>query len=245
MRRSRLALALLVPLLLVACGEPTLKSDDFDGSAKKLRESVSQEERPALGAAIALVRQASAGEVAGTEPFSVDGMTAADVLSEARRIELRQEKAWIEEEIAARRELFSEAERLAGLGSGPLEVAPNGVLTMRVRNNLDEPLTTGWVRTSVELPDGRVFSSEDYVGFGRALQPGEERDIKVEVTGDAHDLLPAPPEFEVTAVFTMVEHAGTLVAKEPNDDEIARAKVAIEKAEKELADVERRLQEVG
>ncbi len=244
MGHSKLAFAVLVPLLLVACGEPTLKTDDFDRSAKKVRESVDPEERPALGAAIALVRQASAGEVAGTVPFSVDGMTAADVLAEARRIELRQEKAWIEEEIAARGQLFTEVDRLADLGLPPVSVDDEGVLTMRVRNNFGEALTTGWVRTSVELLDGRVYSSEDYVGFGRALQPGEEREIKVQVTGDARELLPASPD-RVTAVFTMVEHAGTLVAKEPNDDELARARAAIEEAERDLADVERRLQEVG
>lgn len=245
MKLWRVACALLVPLLLVACGEPTLESDDFDRSARKVRESVSEEEQPAVGAAISLVRQASNGEVAGTEPFSVDGMTAEDVVAEARRIELRREKAWIEEEITARRRLFTEADRLAGLGEGPLAVDPKGVMTMRVHNTLGEPLSTGWVRTSVQLPDGRVYSSEDYVGFGRPLEPGEERAVRVQVTGDARALLPAPPEFEVTAVFTMVEHAGTLVAKEPNDDEIARARAAIEKAERDLADVERRLQEAG
>lgn len=245
MRAWRVACALLVPLLLVACGEPTLESDDFDRSAKKVRESVAQEERAELGAAISLVRQASAGEVAGTDPFSVDGMTAEDVLAEARRIELRQEKAWIEEEISARRKLFTEADRLAGLGTGPVSVNREGILTMRVHNSLGEPLSTGWVRTSVELPDGRVYRSEDYVGFGRPLQPGEEREVRVQVTGDARELLPAPPEFDVTAVFTMVEHAGTLVAKEPNRDELARAEAAIEAAEEELAEVEARLREVG
>jgi|GEM_PF-1814700 len=245
MRRSRVIWAVVVPLLLVACGEPTLKSDDFDGSAKRLRKEVSEEQRPELDDALALVRRASAGKVPGTDAFSVDGMTAADVLAEGRRIELRQEKAGIEEEIAARRELFTEADRLADLGVSPPAADGQGYLTFKVHNSFDQPLTTGSVRTSVALPDGRVFSSEDYVGFGRSLQPGDERAVRVQVTGEARQLLPAPPEYEVKAVFTMVANAGTLVAKEPSTDEIARAKAAIKEAEKELADVERRLREVG
>ena len=245
MGRLRVACVVLVPLLLVACGEPTLKSEDFDGSARRLAKSVDEGQRLALEDALDLVRRASAGKVAGTEAFSVDGMTASDVLAEARRIDLRQEKAEIESEIAARRALFSEAERLAGLGGSSVAVDGRGYLTLTVRNSFDEPLDTGSVRTSVELPNGRVFSNEDFVSFGRSLQPGEERPVQVQVTGEVRKLLPAPPDYKVTAVFTMVANHQALVAKKPNAAEIARAKAAIEAAERELSDVDRRLREAG
>lgn len=245
MVRWRAPCAALATLLLVACGEPTLKSDDFEGSARRLRESVGQEDRVALDGALDLVRRASAGEVAGTDPFSVDGMTAADVRTVARRIELRREKASIEEEIAAHRKTLTEAERLAGLGLPGVTVVEERLLTLPVRNGLGEPLTDGWVRTSIELPDGRIYSSEDYVGFGRPLQPGEEREVRVQVTGGVGELLPVPPDWKVTAVFTMVANAGFPVAKEPTADEIARAEAAIQDAERKLVDVERRLREAG
>lgn len=241
--RSRWSLVFLVPLVLVACGEPTLEPDDFNRSAQRLRASVDERDRPALDGALALVRQASTGEVPGTEPFDVDGMTAADVLAEGRRIELRREKAGIEEGIAARREILAETERLATLGPLSIEPSEENVLTMRIRNGLGEPVTTGWVRTTVELPDGRALTSEDFVSFGRALRPEEERAVQVQINGDARRYLPPPPEARLTATFMLVENAGTLVAKEPRPEEAARARAAIEAAERELAEVERRLRE--
>lgn len=245
MGRKRAALALLVPLLLAACGEPTLDSDDFAGSAERLRESVDEAERPRFDSALDLVRQASAGEVSGTEAFAVDGMTAADVLAEGRRIELRREKAWLEEEIAGRKQLFADSERLAALGPLSVAVDDQDRLTLQVRNGLDVPVSTGWVRTTLTLPDGRVFTSEDYVGFGGPLQPGEERKVQTTVTGDARRYLPPPPDARLEAAFMILEHGGSFVAQEPSPEEAARATEAIEAAEKELAEVERKLQDAG
>lgn len=243
MGRCRKALAVLLPLALAACGPPTLDPDDFDASAERLRESVDEDERPHLYDALRLVEQARRGEVAGTEAFSVDGMTAADVLAEGRRIELRREKAWIEEELAGRRAVLAESEELAKLG--PTEVAANadGVVTFKVRNGLGVPISTGWVRTTVELAEGPV-ESEDFVDFGGVLRPGEERALTLEVTGEARRHLPPPREARLSAAFTMVEHGGAIVAKEPSAEEKSRAETAIEDAEHELAEVERQLAEV-
>lgn len=241
----RAALSLLVPLALAACGEPTLESDDFQGSAERLRESVDDRERFRLDSSIELVRQASAGGVPGTEAFAVDGMTAADVLAEAERIELRREKAWIEEEIAGRRRLFAESERLAALEPTSAEVDGEDRLTFEVRNGLDVPVTTGWLRTTLTLPDGRSVTGKEFVNFGGPLRPGEERTIQLRLTGDIRRHLPSPPEARLETAFTILENSGALVAKEPSAEEAARATAAIEEAERALAEVERKLREVG
>lgn len=244
MEWRRAALSVLVPLALVACGDPTLESDDFQGSAERLRGSVDDRERFRLDSSLELVRQASAGGVAGTEAFAVDGMTAADVLAEAERIELRREKAWIEEEIARRRQLFAELERLSALGPTSATIDGEDVLTLQVENGLDVPVTTGWVRTTLALPDGRSVTGVEFVNFGGPLRPGQERTIRLRITGDLLRHLPPPPEARLEAAFTTLENAGALVAKEPSRDEAARATAAIEEAERALAEVERKLRDV-
>lgn len=241
MANGRWLLALGVLFVFVGCGEPTLSSEDVDASAQRLRESAAEEERADLNAALHLVRRASAGEVAGTEPFAVDGMTAADVLAEARRIELRREKASLEQAIAGRREILDQAEYLAGLGPRVVDLDAEGVLTLRVRNGLGVPVTTGWLRASVELPDGRAVASQEFVDFGGVLRPDEERQIELEITGETRGHLPPPPEARFTVAFTQAEGGGTLVAKEPSPEEVARAEAAIRTAEDDLAAVEERL----
>lgn len=241
----RAVVTLLVPLALVACGAPTLESDDFQGSAERLRGSVEDSQRLRLDSALDLVRQASVGSVPGTAAFSVDGMTAEDVMAEADRIELRREKAWLEEEIAGRRQLFADTERLAALAPRSLAVDDEDRLTFEVENGLEVPVTSGWVRTTLTFPDGRSVDSVDFVSFGDPLPPGEGRKLRTLVSGDARRHLPPPPEVRLEAEFTILENAGALVAKEPTEDEAARARAAIAEAERSLAEVERKLQAAG
>jgi len=81
-----------------------------------------------------------------------------------------------------------------------------------------------------------TLKSDDFDGSAKRVRESvaeEQRPVRVQVTGEARKLLPAPSDYEA------------LVAKKPTAEELARAQAGIDKAEQELADVERRLREVG
>lgn len=107
----------LVALLAAGCGEPVVRSADLDGSIAEVRDSLEPRQRADFDEAIALLRLAGSGKVPGTERVALDGMTAAEVLAEAGRVELRRERAVEQERATAAREVLGAEERLSRLRS--------------------------------------------------------------------------------------------------------------------------------
>jgi hypothetical protein len=231
----------LVALLAAGCGEPVVRSADLDRSIAEVRESLEPPQRSGFDEAIALLRLASAGKVPGTERISLDGLTAAAVLAEAGRVELRRERAFEQDRAAAAREVLGAEERLSRLRV--LRFAPEWIGEIRleadlgVRNDLDFPVGSAWLRVEVAMPGGPSRSGEELVTYQPALAPGEERSVRILISGDEAASLPVEPPAVLTHRFVMVEHGGQVRLQAPTPE--ARAD-----AEKELAEAERRIAEL-
>lgn len=231
----------LVALLAAGCGEPVVRSADLDRSIAEVRESLEPGARADFDDAIALLRLAGAGEVPGTERVNLDGMTAAGVLAEAARVELRRDRAVEQERAAAAREVLEAEERLSRLrvlGFAPEWIGELRVeADLRVRNDLDFPVGSAWLRVEVAMPGGPTRSGEELVTFQPVLAPGEERSVRMLISGDEAASLPVEPPAVLTHRFVMIEHGGQVRLQVPTAGERSAA-------EQELADAERRIAEL-
>jgi hypothetical protein len=231
----------LIALLAAGCGEPVVRSADLDRSIAEVRESLEPPQRSRFDEAVALLRLASSGKVPGTERLTLDGMTAAEVLAEAGRVELRRERAFEQERAAGAREVLDAEERLSRLRV--LRFAPEWIGEIRleadvgVRNDLDFPVGSGWLRVEVTMPGGPSRAGEELVNFQPPLAPGEERSVRLLISGDEAASLPVEPPAVSTHRFVMVEYGGQVRLQVPTPEDRAEA-------ERELADAERRIAEL-
>ena len=238
------SLRLAMGALLVAalgCGTPTLDGGNLEKSTAKVRNSVDQSRRADFDLAMKTVAAASRGEVEGTAAFSLDGMTAEAIFAEAEKIGLRRDLAWAERAIADERQVIDARLYLAKLRVSDFRSASDddGAVraTFDVENGLDSAVDSGWIRVEAPLPDGRLVGGEDLVAFQPRLKPGERRTVGVLLTSEAGRLLAEWPGTAVATRFAMVELGGDVVAQEPTPE-------ALEKAQRRLADEERRRDEI-
>lgn len=235
----------LVALLAAGCGEPVVRSTDLDRSIAEVRESLEPRQRADFDEAIALLRLAGSGKVPGTERVALDGMTAADVLAEAGRVELRRDRAVEQEKAAAAREVLAAEERLARLRV--LRFAPEWIGEVRleadlgVRNDLDIPVGSAWLLIEVAMPGGPSRSGEELVAFQPPLAPGEERSVRLLVSGDEAASLPAVAPAVLTHRFVMVEHGGQVRLQAPTPETRAAAEQELADAEKRIAELDAKL----
>jgi hypothetical protein len=238
-------LLLALGLLVAGCGKPVLDSKNLDRSIAKLRGSVDETQQGAFDAAIALVRQASAGKIAGTDSFPLDGMTADQVLAEAERIDLRRERAGELESIAAQRDLLATDEKLARLAVVTFVSEPVGDTRMdadvTVHNGLDFPVDTAWLRIEVSIPGGASRAGEEFLAFEPALAPGEQRTMHMEVIGEEARSLPIVPPAVLATRFVMAEHGGQLSLKSPTPEERSRAQADLDKSRMRVSELDARL----
>jgi hypothetical protein len=243
--RRRPIPALLFALAAVGCGEPVLDSKDLAGSIAELREEVEESRRIEFDAAAKLVRDAAAGEVPGTERFDLNGMNADAVLLEAQRIALRRERSVEADAAAANRALLAAEQVLARLrvvGFIPDQVSDQRMeADLTVRNELDFPVDTAWLLVEVAMPGAAALGGEEFLSFQPALRPGEERTVRMWVSGAAAPSLPAEPPAVARTRFVMVERGGEVVLKAASAEERQRAESAIADAEQRIADLDARL----
>lgn len=238
---------LLAAALLCAggCAEPKLDTADLEDSIADLRDSLDVTQRGAFDVAVDLVRQASAGKINGTEAFSLNGMTAADVLAEAERIEVRRERAFEQESALAHWEILAADEVLARLRVVEFVAQPIGDTRMEadvtVRNDLDFAVDTAWLSIEVGLPGGPVASGEEFVSFQPPLRRGEQRSVHVLILGAEAGSLPVEPPAVLRTRFVMVERGGEVALKSPTPEERQRAEAAIAASEKRVEELDARL----
>lgn len=243
--RPRLLVAFALALLSASCSEPKLDPADLDASIAALRESVDEADRGRFDAAMALVRQASAGEVAGTEPFPLAGMDAAAVLVEADRIGVRRERAFELESAAAHREILDAETELARLRVLEFVARPIGASEMQadvtVANGLDFPVSTAWLRVVVAIPGGPSRAGEEFVELSPPLAPGAERTVRVLVSGDEARSLPVEPPAVLETRFVLVDRGDQIALQAPSPEARERAEAALAESERRLAELDARL----
>jgi hypothetical protein len=236
---------LLLLAALVGCSAPTLDADDLEGSARRVRDSVDEEQRVAFDEALELLRRASRGEVQGTEKLSLDGLNAEAILAEAERVGLRRDIAWFEELRRYHQEILDVTGRLARFEV--VDATPSGRgdqrvrLTVSVRNGLDEPIGAGWMRTEVRRGDGRTATSLDYVVFRPPAGPGAVARAQVVVSGDAARFLPEAVEEQLTFRFASLERGGSVVLEAPTPEMEGKARAGVEEAQARIAELRERL----
>ena len=243
--RSRILVPFALALLWTGCSEPKLDPGDLDASIAALRESVDETDRARFDAAIALVRQASAGEVPGTDPFPLAGMDAAAVLAEADRIGIRRERALELESAAAHREILDAEAQLARLRVLGFVALPVGASEMQadvdVRNDLDFAVVTAWLRVRVAIPNGPERSGEEFVTFAPPLASGERRTVRILVSGDEARSLPVEPPAELDCRFVIVDRGDGIALEAPSPEARERAEAALAESERRIAELDARL----
>lgn len=248
-RAGRAAAWMLWTGLAIGCGPPTIDPTDLEGSIADLREAVDEDQRVAFDAAIALVREASAGRIDGTDPFPLAGMTAPAVVAEAERIAIRRERALEQATAAAHRAVLEADGKLAALAVVEFAARPVGDTEMEadvtVRNGLGFPVDTAWLRIEVAVPDGASQSGEEFVAFQPALAVGEQRTVRILVLGTEARSLPVEPPAVLTTQFRMAERGGEVMLKAPTDEERAQAEKALAEAEARIRQLDTRLAAVA
>jgi hypothetical protein len=244
-----LAVALFsVALMAGACGPPTLDGrspEKLAKSAERVRSSLPAAERGRFTVALDRVLAAGRGEVPGVGGIVPAGMSAAEVLAASARIDLLEQRHWIEQRIAQHRDRLAEGEALARLAL--VELLPGQgdqgkpLLRFKVRNELGEAVDSAWLRIGLELPNGGVLETDEYVGWRPALAPGAVRAMSIPVAGDLARAWPPPPSVRLAARFTLAERAGTILVAEPDAAQRAAIEREIAAAEEELAAFDRRL----
>jgi hypothetical protein len=222
-----------------------LDGEDLEDSIADMRDGVDAAQRGAFEAAVDLVRQASAGEVAGTTAFSLNAMTAAAILAEAERIELRRDRALEEESALAHLEILAAEEELARLRVVEFVARPIGDTRMEadltVRNDLEFAVETAWLSISVGVPGGQVAAGEEFLSFQPPLAQGEQRTLRMQVLGDEARSLPVEPPAELRCRFVMAERGGQVALQAPSAEERQKAEAAIAAAEKRIQELDARL----
>jgi hypothetical protein len=241
-----MAVALATAGVLTGCSAPTLDAADLEASAQRVRSSIAAERRVAFDEALRLVREASRGEVPGSEAFSVDGMDAAAVFAEAGRIDTRREIAWFEEVVEHNQTVLDTAGSLARFEVVAFEVdaaqADGRVrLGLTVHNGLPFAVESAWMTTEVELANGERTESSDYLVFRPPVAPGGGGSTEVVVTGTSGRFLPEAVEEQIHCRFTTLESRGRAVLEAVTPDMEAKARAGVEAAEAQLAELRRRL----
>ncbi|KAB2968932.1 MAG: hypothetical protein F9K18_02090 [Thermoanaerobaculia bacterium] len=240
-----------IPLLLAValgsggCAEPVLDGRDLDGSIADVRDSLDATQRGAFEVAADLVRRASAGEIEGTQAFSLDGMSAAAVFAEAERIEIRRDKAFEEASALAHWEILAADEKLARLRVVEFVARPIGDARMTadvtVHNGLEFAVDTAWLSVEVGVPGGPAAGGEEFVSFQPPLRRGEQRTIRLQLIGDEARSLPVTPPAVLRTRFVLVERGGEVALKSPTPEESRRAEAAIATSEKRVRELDARL----
>ncbi len=243
MRPSTRAHFALLGLLVVTlgCGTPTLDGANLQKSIAKVRKSVDQSRRADFDLAMKTVESASHGAIEGTQPFALDGMTAAAVFAEAEKIGWRRDLTWAERGIQDERQVvdaraYLDRLRVRGFASSHDDQG-RVTASFEVENGLDTAIDSGWIRIDAPRPDGGLLGGEDIVDMRPRLRPGERRQIHILVTSEASRVLAEEPGATVHTRFTLAELGGTMIAQEPSPE-------ALEKAKRRLADEERRRDEL-
>lgn len=243
--RRWIPLLVAVGLCAVGCAEPVLDAEDLDDSIADLRDSLDAGERGKFDAAVDVVRQAAAGEVPGTKAFSLNGLTAAEVLAEAERIELRRDRAMEEESARAHLEILAAEEELARLRVVEFVAQPIGDSRMEadltVRNDLEFAVETAWLSIEVGVPGGQAAAGEEFLSFQPPLRRGEQRTVRMQVLGDEARSLPVEPPAELRCRFVMAEQGGKVALQAPTPDERQRAEASIAASEKRIQELDARL----
>lgn len=235
----------LVLAALLGCSSPTLNPKDLEGSARRVRNSVDASRRAAFDEALALVQQASRGEAPGTKAFSLEGMDAEAVFTEAQRIDIRREIAWHEELVRDNQELLDTAERLAlfeVVDAQEVRGRQDQVrLLLTVRNRLDWPVHAGWMNTEVRVVDGRPITSLDYVVFTPPVPAGAAGTTETLVSGEAGPYVTEVARDRVSFRFSTLERGGRVVLEAPTPEMEAKAKSGLDEAKAQIAELRAKL----
>lgn len=217
----------------------------LEKSAARVRGALDEGQRRSFDEALELVRQVERGEVPGTDSVALDGMTGPELLAEAKRIELRREIAAVEASIAVREEVLAERDRLAELAiSEAVLLARDGDaarVKLRVHNGTGHAVDSGFVRLALATPDRAVHKTEEYVAFRPLLEPEQVRVAELPVSREFARLYFSIEEVRLTAQFTGFEARGTVLAREPSQEELERAQRALREGREELAQLSSKL----
>jgi hypothetical protein len=243
-RRGILALS-VATVLAGACGKPVLDPADLERSIAKLRDSVEMSRRVHFDEAIALVREASTGTVAGTKPFSLAGMTAGAVIAEAERIEIRRERALESVSIADYREVLdaeTQLDKLRVLQFIAFQVDPTHIAAnVTIRNRLSFPVDTAWLRVEVGIPGGASTAGDEFLAFQPSLKPDEAREVRIMVAGSEARSLPVEPPAEARYQFQLIERGGKVVLQMPTPEMRRKAEAGLADVQRRVADLDARL----
>jgi hypothetical protein len=235
------AAALLALVAGWGCGEPKVDSAQLERSVAQVRKSVEKRRQGDFDFAWKTVQTASRGEVEGTPPFAVDGMTAAAIFAEAEKIGWRRDLVWAERAVVEESQVVNAHTYLERLPIRDFVVrrdAENQVFaSFFVENRLDSAVDTAWLRIDAPRPDGGTLGGEDLVDFQPPLAPGERRNIQIQVTSEAARVLAEEPTVLVAKRFTLVGLRGNTLYQEPTPE-------ALERARRRLADEERHRDEL-
>lgn len=220
----------------LGCGTPSLDSSNLEKSAARMRKGVERSRRADFDLALKTVESASRGEIEGTQPFALDGMTAEAVFAEAEKVGLRRELVWVERTVAGERQLVDARVYLDRLRLRAFAAtrSKDGQVyaSFEVENRLDTAVDTAWLRIDAPRWDGGTLGGEDLVDFQPRLEPGERRNIQIQVTSEASRVLVEEPSTRVVTRFTLVGLGGNTLFQEP-------APEALENASRRLAEEER------
>jgi len=232
-------------VLAGGCGEPVLDASDLDGSIAELRDSVDESQQAVFDEAIVLVRQASTGKVTGTKPFQLGGMTAPAVMAEAERIEIRRDRAMETESATAYREILDTEQQLAKLEVTRFTAqqldSTHMAAWVTVRNGLGFPVETAWLRVEVLIPGGPATAGEEFVPFQPPLRPGQERMVKIMVSGMEARSLPVEPPAVGRYKFQLVEGRGRVALQMPTPEQLRKAEAGLAGVQRRIAELDTRL----
>jgi hypothetical protein len=220
----------------IGCAAPTLDSSNLEKSAARMRKGVERSRRADFDLALKTVESASRGEIEGTQPFALDGMTAQAVFAEAEKIGLRRDLVWAERAVAGERQVVDARTYLDRLRLRAFAATRSKegqvYASFEVENGLDTAVDTAWLRIDAPRWDGGTLGGEDLVDFQPRLKPGERRNIQIQVTSEASRVLVEEPSTRVVTRFTLAGLGGNTLFQEP-------APEALEKASRRLAEEER------
>ena len=233
--------ALLALVAALGCGAPKLDSANLHKSIARVRKSVEARRRIDFDGAMKTVASASRGEIDGTKPFALDGMTADAIFAEAEKISLRRDLVWVERSLAEERQVLdarADLDRLLVRGFAARRDTDGQVLgSFEVVNGLQSAVDTAWLRVDAPRPGGGTLGGEDLIDFRPPLRPGERRNVQFQVTSEANRVLAEDPSTTVSTHFTSIGFGGNTLYQEPSPE-------ALEKARQHLAAEERHRDEL-
>jgi hypothetical protein len=112
---------------------------------------------------------------------------------------------------------------------------------LTVRNDVGFPVDTAWLRVEVALPGGPSHGGEEFLAFRPALQPGEQRFVRMLLSEEEARSLPAEPPAQVHCRFVMAEGGSLGTLRAPDAEERRRAETELAAIERRLAALDARL----